>query len=118
LAIAFVGNQKNRFLDVSQPAGDGLIKGGYSVTGINDKHQYVGTLYSQLNLLFYFFVQLIDVIDPNATRVDNLEITVFFLQQKSHTVPRDSCHIVDNCQAAASQPVENAGFTHIGSTDN
>ncbi len=71
-----------------------------------------------MDLFFDLFCEVVHVVDSHAPSVDQFEVVVLVMHEIGHTVPRDPRGIVDNGQAAADQPVKNAGLADIGASDN
>ena len=62
--------------------------------------------------------QIVDILDADAAGVDQFEEPAFPLDQMGHAIARDAGHVVDDGQPPAGQPIEDAGFADIRSTDD
>ena len=118
IGIAFVGNQQNGFVCRPQTLADRLIQRCHAIAGIDHEQQQICFLNPKLNLLFNFIRKIVDIIDPNPARIDQLKIVVVFLKQVGHSIPSHARNVIDNRQSATDQPVKKAGLAHVWASDD
>ena len=118
LGVRLVGDTQHRLIDVAQPLGDFLIQGSESGAGVDDEQDHIRRLDARGDLIFDLLGQIVGVFDSHPARIDQLKKAAIDIHQVRHAIARDSGHVVDNGQTSTGQPIEDAGFAHVRTTDN
>ena len=118
LAVGFVGNQQDWFVDFSEPIGDLSIQRDQSAARVDDKDQQVRLFDCGHDLRFDLVGQIVDVFDPDSAGVDQLKVTAFVLDEGSEAIAGHPGKIFNDRQSTAGDPVKNRAFADVRSAYN
>ncbi len=85
---------------------------------IDHKQNHIGRVDGHRDLRFDFVRQIVDVLHANAPRIDQFDISLIQLDELAQAISGDASQIIDNGNPPTGNPVENAGFSDVGATDD
>lgn len=118
LAVGFVGNKQDRFVDFSESIGHFGVQGYQSAARVDNKQEHIGFFDGREDLQFDLVGQIIDVLDSDSTGIDQFEMATFMFDQGRKAISGHPGKVFDDRQAATVEPIKDRTFADIRSAYN
>ena len=96
LAVGFVGNKQDRFVDFTESIGHFGVQGDQSAARVDDKEEHIGFFDGREDLHFDLIGQIIDVLDSDSTGIDQFEMAAFMFDQGRKAISGDPGKVFDD----------------------
>ena len=116
--IALVDDEQFGLVDPPQAFGHFQVQGNDAALRVDHEQQQVGLLDGDADLVLDLLGEVVDVLDPQPARVDQLEIPIVFVEQILDAVARHAGRRIDDGDQSAGQPVEERALPDVRTTDD
>ena len=117
-AVRLINDAEHRFIDFPQTLNHFSIQRDDTGLVIDQEENQVRLFNSNLYLIFNFVRQFVDILDPNAARIDKFKAGIFFFDDSHQPIARNAGLVIDDSDSFAHQPIKETGLPNIGAADN